>query len=75
MAFETLTNERYDSSTRVYITITDVNDNSPEFQQPSYNASITEHIPIGSFVIEVSMVASGSSFQNLPFWGIEGIGV
>ncbi|XP_048851790.1 protocadherin Fat 1a isoform X3 [Brienomyrus brachyistius] len=42
------------ASTKVIIDVIDVNNNPPEFLQPSYEASVDEHTPVGSSVLTVS---------------------
>lgn len=37
----------------VYITVTDINDHRPMFNQTSYSATISELIPDGSYVLTV----------------------
>uniref|UniRef100_A0A9L0IK57 Protocadherin beta 13 n=1 Tax=Equus asinus TaxID=9793 RepID=A0A9L0IK57_EQUAS len=39
---------------QVYIEVVDINDNAPEFEQPSYRVQIPEDSPIGSLVVTVS---------------------
>ncbi|XP_067103311.1 protocadherin Fat 2 [Osmerus mordax] len=43
-----------EAETHVIVDIIDENDNSPKFTQPSYQASLPEHVPIGSSVLTVS---------------------
>ena len=43
-----------EAETHVLVDIIDENDNSPKFTQPSYQASLPEHVPIGSSVLTVS---------------------
>lgn len=35
------------------ITVTDINDNSPEFDEGSYSANVTENVPMDTYVISV----------------------
>ncbi|XP_074169766.1 protocadherin beta-13-like [Rhinolophus sinicus] len=39
---------------QVYIEVTDINDNAPEFEQPYYNVQIPEDSPIGFLIVRVS---------------------
>ncbi|KAL4640550.1 protocadherin Fat 1 isoform X2 [Arapaima gigas] len=41
------------AATKVVIDVIDMNNNSPEFQQTSYEASVDEHMPVGSSVLRV----------------------
>uniref|UniRef100_A0AAY3ZWT0 FAT atypical cadherin 1 n=1 Tax=Denticeps clupeoides TaxID=299321 RepID=A0AAY3ZWT0_9TELE len=50
---EILTSDR-NAGTKVLIDVVDVNDNSPEFKQTSYKASVDENMPIGTSVLTVS---------------------
>ncbi|XP_040031249.2 protocadherin Fat 2 isoform X1 [Gasterosteus aculeatus] len=43
-----------DAETHIVIEITDENDNSPQFAQTSYQATLDENTPIGSSVVKVS---------------------
>ncbi|KAL6117350.1 fat2 [Pungitius sinensis] len=43
-----------DAETHVVIEITDENDNSPQFAQTSYQATLDENSPVGSSVLKVS---------------------
>lgn len=42
-------------STDVEITVTDVNDNPPKFSQESYLVSVSEDVPIGTSILQVSV--------------------
>ena len=42
------------------VTVEDVNDNVPKFDQPSYTVSVSEDSPIGSTVTTVSATDAGS---------------
>ncbi|KAI4897258.1 hypothetical protein NFI96_024623, partial [Prochilodus magdalenae] len=42
------------ASTKVVVNIIDMNNNAPKFQQPTYEASIDEHVPIGTSILAVS---------------------
>ena len=44
------------NSTDILITIRDVNDNYPIFDQPEYNISINENIQVGSEILTVAAV-------------------
>ena len=44
----------------VFISVTDVNDNAPQFTKPKYTVSIKEDFPVGKVVIEVSAVDDDS---------------
>ncbi|KAL3876984.1 hypothetical protein ACJMK2_034754 [Sinanodonta woodiana] len=54
VAQETDTLEHYSSSAMVYVEILDVNDNSPQFSQPSYVKSISENTEVGKSVITIT---------------------
>ena len=54
VAFETKTTEKYDSSTRIYISVEDANDNPPEFQQNVYLSHVIENVAVGTSVIQVN---------------------
>ena len=41
------------TTTNVYITVTDINDHRPVYNQTSYTASLSELIPDGSYVLTV----------------------
>ncbi|KAM4869041.1 protocadherin beta-16-like [Urocitellus parryii] len=41
-------------TTQVLIEVLDINDNTPEFQQPIYKVQIPENSPVGSLVVTVS---------------------
>uniref|UniRef100_A0A3Q3F9R6 FAT atypical cadherin 2 n=1 Tax=Labrus bergylta TaxID=56723 RepID=A0A3Q3F9R6_9LABR len=43
-----------EAETHIVVEITDENDNSPEFTQTSYQATLDENIPVGSSVLKVS---------------------
>ena len=42
------------SQVSLFIRVLDINDNRPEFEQPSYNASISETADLGTAVISVT---------------------
>ncbi|XP_018591317.2 protocadherin Fat 1a isoform X3 [Scleropages formosus] len=42
------------AAAKVVIDVIDMNNNSPDFQQTSYEASVDEHMPVGSSVLTVS---------------------
>ncbi|XP_053575569.1 protocadherin alpha-8-like [Bombina bombina] len=41
-------------TTQLVITVEDVNDNAPTFDQPFYQCSVIEHAPIGTFVYKLN---------------------
>eukprot|EP00795_Rhopilema_esculentum_P002535 gene2535-730_t len=80
VAFETKTTEKYDSSTRIYISVEDANDNPPEFQQNVYLSHVIENVPVGASVMQITAADKdsgrnaevvysllGSAGLNLPF--------
>ena len=48
------TDGKFVSNTTLFITVEDVNDNSPYFNESSYSAVVPENIPIGYVVIRVA---------------------
>uniref|UniRef100_A0A3B4E9G9 FAT atypical cadherin 1a n=1 Tax=Pygocentrus nattereri TaxID=42514 RepID=A0A3B4E9G9_PYGNA len=42
------------SSTKVVVNVIDMNNNAPKFQQSKYEASIDEHVPVGTSILTVS---------------------
>uniref|UniRef100_A0A8C8IWS8 Protocadherin-16 n=1 Tax=Oncorhynchus tshawytscha TaxID=74940 RepID=A0A8C8IWS8_ONCTS len=57
------------STATVEVTLLDVNDHSPQFTSPSYTTDLSEDVPIGSLVLEVSAtdLDQGSNSQVLYF--------
>ena len=55
MARENLTSEKHEGRTTVTVNLEDVNDNRPEFKHDSYNATIPENSPRGSFVTAITV--------------------
>eukprot|EP00112_Aurelia_sp_Birch-Aquarium-sp1_P009383 Seg2065.2 transcript_id=Seg2065.2/GoldUCD/mRNA.D3Y31 product="Cadherin EGF LAG seven-pass G-type receptor 3" protein_id=Seg2065.2/GoldUCD/D3Y31 len=54
VAFETKTTERYDSSVQVRVTVTDANDNAPQFLKTLQNiVYVKENVPFGTKVTKV----------------------
>ncbi|XP_067312718.1 protocadherin Fat 1 [Pseudorasbora parva] len=51
--FEVVTSDRQ-AVTKVVVSVSDVNNNAPTFQKSNFEASIAEHVPIGSSVLTVS---------------------
>ena len=41
-------------SSQLTITLTDVNDNPPVFRQPAYSVNVSEHLPAGSAVAQLT---------------------
>lgn len=50
------------STAHVFVTVLDVNDNTPKFEQPSYSCGLSEHATRGQFVTVVS--ASDQDFTD-----------
>uniref|UniRef100_T1IV10 Uncharacterized protein n=1 Tax=Strigamia maritima TaxID=126957 RepID=T1IV10_STRMM len=55
VAIETAVEQPLSSMSVVTVTITDVNDNFPVFEQNSYTSKITENSPVGTFVAKVNV--------------------
>ncbi|KAK2891240.1 hypothetical protein Q8A67_013883 [Cirrhinus molitorella] len=51
--FDVVTSDRR-AVAKVVVSISDVNNNAPSFQKSNYEASIAEHVPIGTSVLTVS---------------------
>ncbi|XP_048032620.1 protocadherin Fat 1 isoform X2 [Megalobrama amblycephala] len=51
--FDVVTSDRQ-AVTKVVVSISDVNNNAPTFQKSNFEASIAEHVPIGTSVLTVS---------------------
>ena len=60
------------SSTHVYVTVLDVNDNSPSFNKPVYLVNISEGVPIGSVVLAVSATDYDAGVNSLLNYSISG---
>ncbi len=60
VAAETKTVERNDASVPVHITVNDVNDNAPRFEQANYSAIIKENSPVGTSVTTVRFLVLGN---------------
>lgn len=42
------------STAHIWVTVTDMNDNPPKFEQPSYNCRLSEHATRGQFITVVA---------------------
>ncbi|XP_056328618.1 protocadherin Fat 1 [Danio aesculapii] len=51
--FEVITSDK-GALTKVVVSVSDMNNNAPVFQKSNYEASIAEHVPIGTSVLTVS---------------------
>ena len=60
------------SSTHVYVTVLDVNDNSPSFNKPVYLVNISEGVPIGSVVLAVNATDYDAGVNSLLNYSISG---
>ncbi|XP_014243159.1 protocadherin-like wing polarity protein stan isoform X2 [Cimex lectularius] len=58
-------------TTDVEITVTDVNDNAPKFLQEGYTVSISEDVPIGTSVIQVSATDSDVGLNGRVRYSLE----
>lgn len=52
---ETGTAEKFSDNATVLLTLINVNDNEPKFQQSSYNYTFAEEIPAGSFIAKITV--------------------
>ena len=60
----------HSSSALVIVTVDDVNDNPPLFTTDSYQASISENLPAGSFVITVTATDMDAGVNSLIMYSI-----
>ncbi|XP_057205827.1 protocadherin Fat 1 isoform X2 [Triplophysa rosa] len=60
--FEVVTSDRR-ATTKVVVNVSDTNNNAPKFQQSNYEASIDEHVPIGTSILTVS-ASDGDDGEN-----------
>ncbi|XP_066904779.1 protocadherin-like wing polarity protein stan isoform X2 [Halyomorpha halys] len=58
-------------STDVEITVTDVNDNPPKFSQESYLVSVSEDVPIGTSILQVSATDPDLSLNGRVRYSLE----
>ncbi|CAH1394992.1 unnamed protein product [Nezara viridula] len=58
-------------STDVEITVTDVNDNPPRFSQESYLVSVSEDVPIGTSILQVSATDPDLSLNGRVRYSLE----
>uniref|UniRef100_A0A4W4GWN5 FAT atypical cadherin 1a n=1 Tax=Electrophorus electricus TaxID=8005 RepID=A0A4W4GWN5_ELEEL len=50
--FNVITSDRR-AETKIVVNVKDMNSNAPKFEQPAYEASVDEHMPIGSSILAV----------------------
>lgn len=68
IATETNTRERLSSKAQIHIKVIDINDNTPEFKEPSYHANIREDAPPGKTVLQVQATDKDEiSSQHLSY--------
>ncbi|XP_073973404.1 protocadherin-like wing polarity protein stan isoform X2 [Rhodnius prolixus] len=58
-------------STDVEIAVTDVNDNAPKFSQEAYTISVSEDVPIGTSVIQVSATDADMGLNGRVRYSLE----
>ncbi|KAI3422308.1 Hmr-1p [Globodera pallida] len=60
-----------ESSVPVEISVTDVNDNAPQFVQPIFTSSIREDIPIGETILKVDAVDADSGLNSALLYAVD----